>query len=64
MFFIDTGCPPLPPISGFIGREDAALLIDKITPFRATGTNLYFLQQPRGHLLLHNLPQLSEILMP
>ena len=41
----DTGCPPLPPISGFVGRGDAALLLDSVTPFRATGTNLYYLQQ-------------------
>jgi mannan endo-1,4-beta-mannosidase len=42
---IDTGCPPLPPISSFVGRGDASLLMDRITPFRATGTNLYYLQQ-------------------
>jgi mannan endo-1,4-beta-mannosidase len=41
----DTGCPPLPPISGFVGRDDGALLYDAITPYRATGTNLYYLQQ-------------------
>ena len=41
----NTGCPPLPPISGFVGRGDAALLLDSVTPFRATGTNLYYLQQ-------------------
>ena len=41
----DTGCAPLPPISGFIGREDGALLIDRVSPYRATGTNLYYLQQ-------------------
>lgn len=41
----DTGCPPLPPISGFVGREDGALLFDRIAPYRATGTNLYYLQQ-------------------
>ena len=40
-----TGCPPLPPISGFVGRDDGALLFDRITPYRATGTNLYYLQQ-------------------
>jgi len=40
-----TGCPPLPPISGFVGRNDGALLFDLITPYRATGTNLYYLQQ-------------------
>ncbi|MEA2700818.1 MAG: mannan endo,4-beta-mannosidase [Myxococcales bacterium] len=41
----DTGCPPLPPISGFVGRDDGALLFDHISPFRATGSNLYYLQQ-------------------
>ena len=41
----DVGCPPLPPISGFVGRGDAALLLDSVTPFRSTGTNLYYLQQ-------------------
>jgi mannan endo-1,4-beta-mannosidase len=41
----DTGCAPLPPISGFVGREDGALLIDRVSPYRATGTNLYYLQQ-------------------
>jgi mannan endo-1,4-beta-mannosidase len=41
----DTGCPPLPPISGFVGRGDGVLLYDLITPFRSTGTNLYYLQQ-------------------
>jgi mannan endo-1,4-beta-mannosidase len=41
----DTGCPPLPPISGFVGRDDGALLFDKVAPYRATGTNLYYLQQ-------------------
>jgi mannan endo-1,4-beta-mannosidase len=41
----DTGCPPLPPISGFVEREDGALLLDLIAPFRGTGTNLYYLQQ-------------------
>ena len=40
-----SGCPPLPPISGFVGRGDGALLFDLITPYRATGTNLYYLQQ-------------------
>jgi len=40
-----SGCPPLPPISGFVGRSDGALLYDLIAPYRATGTNLYYLQQ-------------------
>jgi len=42
---LDTGCPPLPPISGFVTRDDGALLLDRVTPFRSTGTNLYYLQQ-------------------
>jgi mannan endo-1,4-beta-mannosidase len=41
----DTGCPPLPPISGFVGRGDGSLLLDNVSPYRATGTNLYYLQQ-------------------
>ena len=41
----DIGCPPLPPISGFVTRDDASLLLDRQSPFRATGTNLYYLQQ-------------------
>jgi mannan endo-1,4-beta-mannosidase len=41
----DTGCPPLPPISSFVGREDGALLLDRVFAYRATGTNLYYLQQ-------------------
>src|SRR4029078_9555508 len=40
-----TGCPPLAPISGFVGRGDAVLLLDSVTPFRSTGPNLYYLQQ-------------------
>jgi mannan endo-1,4-beta-mannosidase len=40
-----SGCPPLPPISGFVGRDDGALLYDLFAPYRATGTNLYYLQQ-------------------
>jgi mannan endo-1,4-beta-mannosidase len=54
---VDTGCPPLPPISGFVGREDAALLIDRIAPFRATGTNLYFLQQLLTYAQLDQDPE-------
>jgi len=38
-------CPPLAPIAGFVGRDDAALLQNVRTPFRATGTNLYYLPQ-------------------
>jgi mannan endo-1,4-beta-mannosidase len=41
----DTGCPPLPPIAGFIGRGDGTLLQDAVMPYRSTGTNLYYLQQ-------------------
>jgi endo-1,4-beta-mannosidase len=40
-----TGCPPLPPISGFIGRGDATLQTETFFPFRGTGSNLYYLQQ-------------------
>lgn len=35
----------MPPISGFVGRDDAALLLEPMTAFRSTGTNLYYLQQ-------------------
>ena len=38
-------CPPLPPISGFIQRDDASLITESLTPYRATGSNLYYLQQ-------------------
>src|SRR4029079_18736261 len=41
----NTGCPPLPPISGFVGRGDGALLLRPSTPFRSTGPSLYYLQQ-------------------
>ena len=41
----ETGCAPLPPISGFVGRQDGALLFDGFAAYRATGTNLYYLQQ-------------------
>ncbi|HEY2899316.1 MAG TPA: hypothetical protein VGL59_01985 [Polyangia bacterium] len=41
----DIGCPPLPPIAGFVGRDDGALLFNHLSPYRATGTNLYYLQQ-------------------
>jgi mannan endo-1,4-beta-mannosidase len=41
----DTGCAPLPPISGFVDRDEGALLLDRVSPYRATGTNLYYLQQ-------------------
>lgn len=38
-------CPPLPPIAGFVGRDDDALMQNVRSPFRATGTNLYYLPQ-------------------
>ena len=40
-----SGCPPLPPISGFVGRGDAILLTEGLSPVRATGSILYYLQQ-------------------
>ncbi len=52
-----TGCPPLPPISGFVGRRDGALLLDGITPFRSTGTNLYYLQQLLSYAQQEQDPQ-------
>ncbi|HEY4188582.1 MAG TPA: hypothetical protein VGP07_26160 [Polyangia bacterium] len=39
------GCPPLPPIAGFIHREDGSLLTEWLSPYRATGSNVYYLQQ-------------------
>jgi mannan endo-1,4-beta-mannosidase len=39
------GCPPLPPISGFIERDDATLQDAALVPFRGTGSNVYYLQQ-------------------
>jgi len=39
------GCPPLPPIAGFIERGDGALLTSAFQPFRGTGSNVYYLQQ-------------------
>jgi mannan endo-1,4-beta-mannosidase len=39
------GCPPLPPIAGFIHRDDGALLTEWLSPYRATGSNVYYLQQ-------------------
>jgi mannan endo-1,4-beta-mannosidase len=53
----DTGCPPLPPISGFLGRDDGALLLDQLTPFRSTGTNLYYLQQLLSYAQQDHDPQ-------
>lgn len=38
------GCPALPPISSFVTRNGARLLVDGQV-FRAAGTNLYYLQQ-------------------
>jgi len=52
-----TGCPPLPPISGFVERQDGALLLDGITPFRSTGTNLYYLQQLLSYAQQEQDPQ-------
>ncbi|HXU60817.1 MAG TPA: cellulase family glycosylhydrolase [Polyangia bacterium] len=52
-----TGCPPLPPISGFVERKDGALLLDGITPFRSTGTNLYYLQQLLSYAQQEQDPQ-------
>ncbi|MEP6651967.1 MAG: cellulase family glycosylhydrolase [Myxococcales bacterium] len=40
-----SGCPPLPPIVGFVGRGDATLLTEGLSPVRGTGSNLYYLQQ-------------------
>ena len=40
-----TGCPPLPPIAGFIGLREGALMTEWLTPYRATGSNVYYLQQ-------------------
>jgi mannan endo-1,4-beta-mannosidase len=54
---LDTGCPPLPPISGFVEREDGVLLLDKVTPFRSTGTNLYYLQQLLSYAQQDHDPQ-------
>jgi mannan endo-1,4-beta-mannosidase len=39
------GCPPLPPIAGFISRTDGALITESLAPLRATGSNVYYLQQ-------------------
>ena len=39
------GCPPLPPIVGFIERNDGSLLTSALVPFRGTGSNVYYLQQ-------------------
>ncbi len=52
-----TGCPPLAPISGFVERKDGALLLDGITPFRSTGTNLYYLQQLLSYAQQEQDPQ-------
>jgi mannan endo-1,4-beta-mannosidase len=53
----ETGCPPFPPISGFVERDDAALLLDRVTPFRSTGTNLYYLQQLLSYAQQEQDPQ-------
>ena len=52
-----TGCPPLPPISGFVGRQDGQLLLDGVTAFRSTGTNLYYLQQLLSYAQQEQDPQ-------
>jgi len=39
------GCPPLPPIAGFIERGDGTLLTSALQPFRGMGSNVYYLQQ-------------------
>ena len=57
---VNTGCPPLPPISGFVGRADGALLLNGITPYRATGTNLYYLQQLLSYAQQEQDPQALE----
>src|SRR3569832_2587107 len=40
-----TGCPPLPPIAGFISLREGALMTEWLPPYRATGSNVYYLQQ-------------------
>ena len=57
---VNTGCPPLPPISGFVGRADGALLLDGLTAWRATGTNLYYLQQLLSYAQQEQDPQALE----
>ena len=57
---VNTGCPPLPPISGFVGRADGALLLNGITAYRATGTNLYYLQQLLSYAQQEQDPQALE----
>jgi mannan endo-1,4-beta-mannosidase len=56
----DTGCPPLPPIAGFISRGDGTLLQDAVMPFRSTGTNLYYLQQLLSYAQQDQDPQALE----
>lgn len=55
-----SGCPPLPPISGFIGRGDAALLTEGLAPFRGTGSNLYYLQQLLTYAQQDDDPKLAR----
>jgi mannan endo-1,4-beta-mannosidase len=54
-----SGCPPLPPISGFVGRGDGVLLYDAFAPYRATGTNLYYLQQLLAYAQQDGNPRLA-----
>ena len=54
-----SGCPPLPPISGFISRGDAALLTEGLVPFRGTGSNLYYLQQLLTYAQMDDDPKLA-----
>ena len=57
---VNTGCPPLPPISGFVGRAEGSLLLNGITAYRATGTNLYYLQQLLSYAQQEQDPQALE----
>jgi mannan endo-1,4-beta-mannosidase len=53
-------CPLLPPISGFIERDDATLLTGSLMPYRATGTNLYYLQQLLTYAQQDHNPKLVD----
>ena len=63
---VTTGCPPLPPIVGFIHRDDAILLNTAMAPFRGTGSNLYYMQQLLAYAQQDHDPKLlaaiSEVL--
>lgn len=54
-----SGCPPLPPIVGFVGHGDGVLLTEGLSPFRATGSNLYYLQQLLTYAQQDNDAQLA-----